>query len=138
MDSGDSGAQAAELIRGRYQPLEVLGRGGEGEVVRALDHLHQRTVALKIRNVASAEDREQLLGEARILLNLKPHPALPLVREDFFVADRYFLVMDWVEGTSLQKVLEDRGDPGLPHSVVVAYLAQVAQALDHLHGHRPP
>jgi hypothetical protein len=34
----------SELLRERYEPLEVVGRGGEGEVIRAFDHLHGRQV----------------------------------------------------------------------------------------------
>jgi hypothetical protein len=37
----------AELLRDRYEALEVVGRGGEAEVLRALDHLHGRQVARK-------------------------------------------------------------------------------------------
>lgn len=127
-----------KLIRGRYEPLEVVGRGGQGEVLRALDRRHDRQVALKIRAVRSDGEREQLLQEARILLSLRPHPGLPLVRQDFFVGRRHFLVMDWVEGTTLARLLDERGDPGLPFSSVLGCLAQVAGALDHLHGHDPP
>ena len=57
-----------ELLRERYEPLEVVGRGGEGEVIRALDHLHGRQVALKVRRVADEASRTQLLSEARLLL----------------------------------------------------------------------
>ena len=46
--------------------------------------------------------------------------------------------MNWVDGTDLQQVLEEQGDPGLPLSEVIDDLAQVADALDHLHAHEPP
>ncbi|MGQ0669700.1 MAG: protein kinase domain-containing protein [Actinomycetota bacterium] len=128
----------ARLVRGRYEPQGVLGRGGQGEVLRAIDHLHGRQVALKVRKVRSDKEREAILQEARILLNLRPHPCVPLVREDFFISDRYYLVMDWVEGANLRQLLEERGGPGLPLEAVLGYLEEVAEALDHLHAHDPP
>ncbi|MDP8970279.1 MAG: protein kinase, partial [Actinomycetota bacterium] len=127
-----------ELIRDRYQPLEEVGRGGQGQVLRALDHLHNRQVALKVRRVDGQAERRALLAEARTLLSLEPHAGLPQVREDFFAGDCYYLVMDWVEGKSLQQLLDERGDPGLGLSTVLGYLDQVAPALDHLHAHEPP
>ena len=82
--------------------------------------------------------REELLGEARVLLALPPHPALPLVREDFFDGDDYVVAMDWVDGTDLATLLAERGRPGLAPSSVLAYLAQAAEALTHLHSQSPP
>ena len=49
----------AELLRERYELVEVVGHGGEGRVVKALDRQHDRTVALKIR--AAAPDTEIVL-----------------------------------------------------------------------------
>lgn len=126
------------LIRRRYRPLEVIGRGGQGSVLKALDERHDRLVAVKIRHVGSEQDRAAILAEARILLNLRPHPNVALVREDFFVRDNYHLVMDWVEGHNLQDVLRRHGSPGLPLEDVLRWLAQVAEAIDHLHAHQPP
>ena len=126
------------LIRERYEVLELLGVGGEGRVVKALDRRHERLVTLKIRPVRDGEAREELLGEARILLAVPPHPALPLVREDFFDGEDYVLAMDWVEGTDLATLVRDRGRPGLAPSGVLAYLAQAAEALTHLHSQNPP
>jgi serine/threonine protein kinase len=56
------------LLRGRYELLETLGSGGNARLVKALDHKHARLVALKIRQIASERDREDLLREAMKLL----------------------------------------------------------------------
>ena len=128
----------AELIRGRYEPLAVVGTGGQSTVLRAFDHQRGRPVGLKVRPRGSPEDEGSLLSEASILLGMEPHPLLCRVLEDFFAGDRYFLVMDWVEGTTLADLLAATGGGGLPLPNVVHYLGQVAEALDHLHRHRPP
>ncbi|MHB8696346.1 MAG: protein kinase domain-containing protein, partial [Solirubrobacteraceae bacterium] len=115
-------------MKDRYELLEILGSGGEARVVKALDRQHQRLVALKIRPVRGAQAREDLLREARVLLGLNQHPALPLVREDFFDGDSYVVAMDWIDGTDLATILRDRGRPGLAPSSVLAYLAEAAEA----------
>src|SRR3984885_11958211 len=128
----------ATLINERYEILELLGGGGEGRVVKALDRRHDRLVTLKIRPIREGQVREELLSEARILLAVPPHPGLPLVREDFFDGGDYVLAMDWVDGTDLATLLRDRGRPGLAPSSVLAYLSQTAEALTHLHSQVPP
>src|SRR5215208_6289043 len=135
---GNVGTSIERLIKDRYEVLGTLGAGGEGHVVKALDQQHDRFVALKIREVRDERLRDDLLNEARILLAVPPHPALPLVREDFFDGDRYVVAMDWVDGTDLAMLLRDRGRPGLAPSSVLAYLAQGAEALTHLHSQDPP
>ena len=126
------------LLRERYEPLEVAGKGGEAELIRALDHLHGRQVALKVRSVADEASRTDLLSEARVLLALRPHPGLPLVREDFFEDGRYVIAMDWIEGTDLEALLDLEGRPGLDPALAIGYLEQAADALEHLHTHAPP
>ena len=126
------------LFRERYEVLATLGSGGEAQIVKALDRQHGRFVALKIRPVRNEAARQDLLGEARVLLSLPPHPALPLVREDFFDGSDYVVAMDWVDGTDLATLLGDRGRPGLAPSSVLVYLAQAAEALTHLHSQTPP
>lgn len=127
----------ADLLDGRYEPVQPVGQGGEGQVVLAIDHQHDRRVALKIRPAGPGTDRGLLMSEARVLLSLRPHPSLPTVRDDFFDESRYVLVMDWVEGVSLAELLRRQGDPGLPVASVAGWLSQVARALDHLHTHNP-
>jgi class 3 adenylate cyclase/tetratricopeptide (TPR) repeat protein len=126
-----------ELVRDRYEPLEVLGRGGDGEVVRAVDRQHDRLVALKLRRVARDAPHDALLAEGRALLGLRPHPGLPTVRDDFFLDDSYVLVMDWIDGTNMARIVRERGDPGLAVATVLGGLPAIADALDHLHQHQP-
>jgi class 3 adenylate cyclase len=94
-------------------------------------------VALKVRRLPSDEARERLLVDGRTLLDLTPHPAIPVVRDDFFLDDSHVLVMDWVEGTHVGRIVRERGDPGLAVATVLGALPAVADALDHLHQHRP-
>ena len=127
----------SEMWRGRYGSVETIAQGGQGRLLRGVDRQHDRPVALKVRNVASVDERNQVLAEARVLLSLQPHPGLPTVREDFFEGDSYVLVMDWVDGTSLDQVVAARGAPGMPLPSVLRWAAQLAAAIDHLHAHRP-
>jgi serine/threonine protein kinase len=127
-----------ELLGSRYEVLRTVSEGRRASVLQALDQVHDRLVALKVYPVTD-EDRDELLAEARLLMSIDPHPGLPQVRGDFFTdeGDRYVVVMNWVDGTDLQQVLEEQGDPGLPLEDVIDDLVQVAAALDHLHGHEP-
>jgi len=123
----------------RYEVLRTVSEGHRATVMQALDHLHGRFVALKVYPLRG-EDRDSLLAEARVLISMAPHPALPVVRGDFFTADgdKFVLVMNWIEGHDLQEVLDDEGNPGIPIQDVIEDLTSVADALDHLHAHNPP
>ena len=117
----------------RYQPLEVVGRGGEATVLKAVDTRHDRLVALKVRVVPADGSVDDLLAETRALLSLPPHPGLAHARDDFFDGDRHVLVLDWVDGVNLARLLADEGRPGLPVSSVLRWVAQAAEALTVLH-----
>lgn len=122
------------VIRDRYRLIEKIGAGGQGEVWKAEDLLHSRHIALKSREIGD-NDKHSVLGEARLLLDLTPHPGLPLVREDFFEDGMYWLAMDWIPGQSVQQMMDINQ---LPFEQSIDYLKQVAEALDHLHSHQPP
>jgi hypothetical protein len=57
--------------------------------------------------------------ETRALLSLPPHSGLAHARDDFFDGDRHVLVLDWVDGVNLARLLTDEGRPGLPVSSVL-------------------
>jgi class 3 adenylate cyclase/tetratricopeptide (TPR) repeat protein len=126
-----------DLIGDRYEVLETLWSGGDTEVARGLDRRHDRVVALKITRLEPGQDPAPLLEEGRLLLGLQPHPGIPTIRDDVLLDDRYVLVIDWIDGLSAQRILDERGDPGLPLSTVLGWLPDIADALDHLHAQQP-
>jgi serine/threonine protein kinase len=73
--------------------------------------------------------------ETRALLSLPPHSGLAHARDDFFDGDRHVLVLDWVGGVNLARLLTDEGRPGLPVSSVLHWVARTADALTVLHRH---
>ena len=119
----------------RYEPIEVLGRGGEATVIKAVDTRHDRLVALKIRPMPPGETPEALFVEARALLSLPPHPGLAHARRR--------PVRSWPPRPRARlgrrdeprAVLAEAGRPGLPVSSVLRWSAQAAEVLTFLHGH---
>ncbi len=134
----DGVGTAGVLLKGRYELLELLGVAGEARVWKGLDQQHDRVVALKMMPAGTDQGRAELLREARVLFELAPHPSLPLVRDDFFEGDQYMIVLDWVDGIDLARLLRASGTPGLTVSSVLGYLADAADALTFLHTHEPP
>ncbi|MFI5046435.1 MAG: serine/threonine-protein kinase PknK [Acidimicrobiia bacterium] len=123
----------------RYEILEVLGREGVVEVARAVDRHRGHDVALQLTHLGDGVSRDDVVAAGRELLRIRPHPALPTVRDEYFLDDdTYVLVMDWVEGTPLSQFIEERGDPGLPLGTALVGLEPVGGALEHLHTHDPP
>ena len=128
-----------ELMRDRYEPLEVVGEGGEGRVVKALDRQHGRFVALKIRTV-TADSRPRACCSTRHGC-CSPSRRTRTSRSSATTsstATSTSIVMDWVDGIDLGRVLRTTGRPGLAPSSVLAWLAEAAAALTHLHTQDPP
>src|SRR5262245_22807986 len=122
-------------VADRYETLEIIGRGGEATVLKAIDTRHQRLVALKVRTLPAGGPSDEVLAEARVLLSLPAHPGLAHARDDLLEDGRHLIVLDWVEGVNLARVLAEEGRPGLPASSVLRWVAQASEALTVLHQH---
>jgi serine/threonine protein kinase len=98
------------LINARYEPRELLGRGGMGEVHRAADRLLGRDVALKVLAAAGeGASGERLRREARVLAKLE-HPGIVPVHDAGALEDgRAYYVMRLVEGSRLDEVARTAG-----------------------------
>lgn len=121
---------------GTYQLQQELARGGMGIVYLAHDTGSGQTVAVK-RMFESADPaaRQRFLSEAETVRRLDHPNIVQLLHVDPGSADEPpYLVMPFLEGQDLERVLADRGrlTDGEVHSV----LQQVAAALDHAHAHQ--
>jgi len=125
---------AGTIIRGKYRILEKVGEGGMGQVYKACHIGFDEPRALKIMNDELTKDPvlvERFKHEAFIARKLL-HPNVVRV-EDIDEAEdgRPFIVMEFIEGQSLKKVIESHGH--LPVARVSAIVKQVAAALDAAH-----
>jgi len=128
---------AAGLLANRYRLLYVLGQGGMSRVYLAEDTRLGVRVAVKENLQSSPEARVQFRQEAQILARLS-HPNLPRVIDHFVDATsgRQYLVMDFVEGEDLASTIARRGP--LPEYMALAWVRQILDALEYLHGQDPP
>jgi serine/threonine-protein kinase len=115
-----------------------------GAVYKAEDmRLGSRSRALKelLQNGGTPQERDEaetwFRREGETLMSLQ-HPAIPLVHDTFSDGQRHYLVMDLVEGRSLEQVVHDEGRPGLDEARVVAWAEQVLEVLSYLHSRTDP
>ncbi|MGN6606788.1 MAG: protein kinase domain-containing protein [Jatrophihabitans sp.] len=118
---------------GRYELHDLLGRGGMGEVYRAVDTVRDRTVALKLLPKHLAVDdsfQTRFRRESQMAARLNDPHIIPI--HDFGEIDgQLFIDMRLVEGRDLGSVLAEQGR--LPVATAVTILAQVAGALQAAH-----
>ncbi|HSI88567.1 MAG TPA: protein kinase, partial [Pyrinomonadaceae bacterium] len=125
------------MIQNRYLIVQLIGKGGMGEVYLAVDQRLGSAVALKRTFFAG----DEMLGnaferEARILARMR-HPVLPKVSDHFAEGDEQYLVMEHISGDDLAKRLEVAQKP-FPLSWVMFWADQLLDALSYLHSHEPP
>ena len=119
------------LLQNRYRIVKKLGRGGMGAVYEAVDQRLGITVALKETLSAEPSMRKQFEYEARLLASMQ-HPALPRVSDHFVEANRAFLVMEFIGGVDLARIISQQPGP-FPRDEVIAWADQLLDALIYLH-----
>ncbi|MBI5359800.1 MAG: tetratricopeptide repeat protein [Planctomycetes bacterium] len=115
---------------GRYTLEKELGQGGMGIVYLAFDPSLKRHVALKIITSTDKEMLERFQREARAAARLK-HPNIAQVYEIGVADKQNFYTMDYIEGTSLEKLIETGEQLDFKYIAHIIY--QVAMALNYAH-----
>jgi len=118
---------------GRYQIVGELGRGGMGIVYRAQDTVLDRPVAFKVLPDALKDNPEALknfLREAKSAAKLN-HPNIVTVYDAGEQDGRYYIAMEYVDGTTLKEVVRRRG--GISPNGVLHVLIQLCEALHFAH-----
>ncbi|MEU9716616.1 tetratricopeptide repeat protein [Streptomyces sp. NPDC047976] len=133
----------SRLIQGRYRSLDLIGRGGMGEVWRARDESLGRQVAVKCLKPVGAEQdahftqvlRERFRREARVAASLQ-HRGVTVVHDfgdDSASGGPLYLVMELLEGRNLSQLMEENEARPLPVDVVLDIAEQMAAALGYTH-----
>ena len=94
---------------GRYEILEVLGKGGMGIVYKAIDSFLERTVALKVAKISaldiSDQDQTKLnqcLKEARLAAQFI-HSNIVITHDAGIEEENFFIALEYIEGSGLEK-----------------------------------
>ena len=133
-------AEIGSIIDGKYQILTEIGHGGMSVVYLAMDtHLNKQWAVKEIKKKGSGKNDEiivnSLLAEANLMKRLD-HPALPRIVDIIDNGITIYVVMDYIEGESLDKVLESYG--AQPEELVIGWAKQLCDALTYLHSQKPP
>jgi WD40 repeat protein len=134
-----------ELLHQRYRLLHRLGTGGFGAVYQAEDtQLGGRPVAVRemrpqndLNDQENADVIEAFKKEALLLAELM-HPNLPRIYDHFNEGRNWYLVMDFIEGETLEEYLGKTARGYLPLSEVLDIGLQLCDVLDYLHTRQPP
>ncbi len=133
---------AGTVLRGKYRVVQKLGKGGMGMVYLVEDQeLPGKQWALKEMQDTStdpkarAESFKLFKQEAQLLANLK-HPNLPQVNSFFPENGRYYLVMEYVEGQTLEEILSNTSG-FLSAQQVTDWAVQICEVLEYLHAQKP-
>ncbi len=123
----------------RYEILGRLGVGAFGSVLKAQDTFLNRFVAIKsIRLDTSLEPdqrkalNKRFIREAQVAAQLH-HPNIVTIHDIIFTPETGFIVMEFIEGSTLQEVMESQK---LGLARIVDIVTQVAKALAYAHEHK--
>lgn len=130
---------AGEVLRNRYEILNVIGKGGMSTVYHARDLKTNRELAIKdIRRSGKEKDQvveQSLMAEGRMLMKLS-HPRLPRIYEIIETEDTIMLVMDYIYGESLDIVLRREGPKSIKQTL--EWGMQICEVFHYLHTQSTP
>lgn len=131
--------EVGSLLDGKYRILDEVGHGGMSVVYMARNEKANKTWAVKEVRKDGKMDfntvRAGLVAEIETLKNLD-HPNLPSIVDVIEDDESFIIVMDFIEGNSLDKVLDENG--AQPEEFVVEWAMQLCDVFGYLHSRTPP
>ncbi len=130
--------EIGSLVGGKYKVLSVIGQGGMSTVYLAMNERANKPWAIKeVRKDAVADFRvvrQSLITETDLLKELS-HPYLPSIVDVIDEEGRFLIVMDYIEGNTLEKALNLMG--AQPQEYVIEWGIQLCDVLEYLHTRKP-
>ena len=129
-----------DTFNGRYEILKEIGHGGMSTVFLAMDKNMNKQWAVKEirRSGRDANDEmysHSLQAEANMMKALD-HGALPHIQDIIDQGETFCVIMDYIEGESLDKIINEYG--AQPEQQVLEWSMQICDVLSYLHSQRPP
>lgn len=130
--------QIGSLVDGKYKILSKIGQGGMSVVYMAINEKANKTWAVKEVRKDGIKDfeivKQGLIVETDMLKKLS-HPNLPSIVDVIEDDETFLIVMDYIEGNTLSKVLEEYG--AQPQEDVIDWAKQLCDVLGYLHTRTP-
>ena len=131
--------EIGSVIDGKYKILNVVGKGGMSVVYLAMNERANKQWAIKEVRKDGMQSfevvKQNLVAETDLLKKLN-HPHLPSIIDVIDCDDTFLIVMDYIEGDTIQDRLKKEG--AQPQELVVEWGLQLASALNYLHNMNPP
>ncbi|WP_028243211.1 serine/threonine protein kinase [Pseudobutyrivibrio ruminis] len=131
--------EIGSVIDNKYKILNKIGQGGMSVVYLAMNERANKQWAIKeIRKDAVASSEINLASiktETELLKNLN-HPNLPSIVDIIDYDDSILIVMDYIEGNTLKKAVDEYGPQ--PQEAVIEWAKQLCDVLGYLHSQNPP
>lgn len=126
------------IIDGKYKILNEIGHGGMSTVYLAINEKANKPWAVKEVRKSCRKDfqmiRQSLLMEMELLKKLN-HPRLPSIVDVIDEQENLLIVMDYIEGNTLEMVLQEQG--AQKQETVVKWAIQLCEVLEYLHTRKP-
>ena len=130
--------EIGSLVDGKYKILNKVGQGGMSVVYMAINEKANKTWAVKEVRKDGVLDfeavKQGLVAETDILKKLS-HPNLPSIIDVIDTDDSFIIIMDYIQGNSLNKTLREYG--AQPQEYVIEWAKQLCDVLGYLHSRQP-
>ncbi|MBQ5657526.1 MAG: serine/threonine protein kinase [Bacteroidaceae bacterium] len=130
--------EIGSLVDGKYKILNKVGQGGMSVVYLAMNEKANKQWAVKEVRKDGIRDfevvKQGLVAETDILKKLN-HPHLPSIIDVIDTDESFIIIMDYIQGNSLNKALDEYG--AQPQENVITWAKQLCDVLNYLHTRNP-
>ncbi len=125
-----------EILCNKYEVLKPIAEGGMGSVLLVKDLHLNKLAAVKVNKPLSLMTKKSSILQEREVLKQLFHPALPQIIDFFEEEGKEYLVMEYVEGITLEQYLRRFGRVEV--GLAVTWAVELTEVLSYLHSQNPP
>ncbi|WML54919.1 serine/threonine-protein kinase [Neobacillus sp. PS3-12] len=132
-------AAIGSVIEGKYEILKLIGQGGMSKVYLAMDKRLNKQWAVKEIEKRGRDQHKDVIIQSAIaeanLIKKLDHPALPRIVDIIDNGQVIYVIMDYIEGEPLSKIIDEYG--AQHQDLVIDWAKQLCDVLDYLHTRAP-